>query len=122
MKMKVKLDTGAHLPEPSTTLKNGYDIRCREGFVLYANKPKLIRTGIHIQTESELVDMVQLDSGRMVRDNILAVRCLDETTTDELVIKFYNLGNSDKLSMAGDIIARMYMVHVATPEIELVEE
>ncbi len=122
MKIKVKLDAGARLPERAHATDAGADIRCIAGFTIAPRASALIRTGVHVQLPPSTVGMVKSKSGLNIKHGIISEGVIDEGFTNQIVVKLYNLSYWFHHFKAGDKITQLVVMPVLYPDFEQVDE
>lgn len=126
--MKVKLDTGAYMPERAHGADAGYDLRTPCRFVvapftaMNGAGSATIDTGIHVEIPHGCVGLLKSKSGLNVHHNIIGTGVIDEGFNGSIVVKLYNLGPEEYIFQRGDKIIQLLIQRVEKPDVELVTE
>ena len=73
MKMKIRLDDGAYMPERAHSTDAGYDLRTPYRVVLHPNSNAIVRTGVHIQLPPGKAAIVISKSGLYVNHSATGI-------------------------------------------------
>lgn len=123
IKLKVKLDEGAFMPEKAHPSDAGYDIRTPIGFLL--DKKATVDTGVHMLIPDGYVGMLKAKSGLNVRFDIVGEGVVDAGYTGSIKVKLYDLDYHDQKSAyyfeRGDKIIQLVIVPIPETETELVD-
>ena len=122
MKVNIKLDKGAYMPERAHATDAGADIRTPEFFILDPHSSKIVHTGVHIETPENCVTMVKSKSGLYTKYGITTTGVVDEGFTGEVLIKLMNNGPHTVYFNEGDKIAQLVVMPVFYPDFEQVDE
>ena len=122
MKTKIKLDSGAYMPERAHSTDAGYDIRVPKSFFVPAYSSAVIDTGVHIEIPAGNVGMLKSKSGLNVKHNITSEGVIDAGYTGSIVVKLYNHGQGTYEVKKGDKISQLVIMPIITPELELAAE
>lgn len=120
--MKIKLDTGAYLPERAHNTDAGLDLRARRGKRICAKDSAEFHTGVHIELPKGKCGLIVSKSGLCVKHDITSHGLIDEGYTGEIVVKLYNHGDKNYQVNPGDKISQLVIVPVCYEELELVDE
>ena len=120
--MKIKLDTGAYLPERAHFTDAGMDLRTPKDFEIEPGGSAVIDTGVHIQLPPCTVGMLKSKSGLNVRSGILSEGVLDEGYTGAIVAKLYNHGDRTVTFRRGDKITQLVVLPCMYVDVEQVDE
>lgn len=121
--MKVKLDSGAYMPERAHPTDAGLDLRTTEEYVLWPRGHHTFDTGVHVEIPHGYYGKVESKSGLNVNDSVVCCGgVIDEGYTGSIRVKLYNFGKTDKHFDVGDKIAQLIIQPYAAPELELAEE
>lgn len=112
MNIKVKLSPMAFLPERAHDTDAGADIRTPEGFTLKAHGSEIVATGVHVQLPQGTVGMLKSKSGLNIRYGIISEGVIDEGFSGEIMVKLYNLSDSDYTFQRGDKITQLVVMPV----------
>jgi len=118
--MKVKLDTGAYMPERAHLADAGYDLRTPVLKYVYPHTAVTIDTGVHVQIPEGFVGMLKSKSGLNVKHDIVGEGVIDSGYTGSIRVKLYNHGDEGYLIQVGDKISQLVILPILTPELELV--
>lgn len=120
--LKVKLDEGAYLPTKAHEDDAGFDLRCRDTFVLKDSSYAVVDTGVHMMIPKGYVGMIKSKSGLNVKDGIITEGVVDAGYTGSIIVKlrkFTNDGDVCHLFVKGDKIAQIVILPI--PEISISE-
>jgi dUTP pyrophosphatase len=116
-----RLHQGAALPERAHDDDAGYDLRALEGVMLAPGQRAMVRTGIAIELPAGHAGLVLPRSGLAARHGIALVNApglVDAGYRGELKVLLLNTDREAAFEVtAGDRIAQLVVVAVATPEI-----
>ena len=125
--MRVKLDSGAYMPERAFILDAGYDLRTPVPIVLAAFDPingpgkAIIDTGVHIELDRGQVGMLKSKSGLNVNHDIVGEGVIDAGYTGSIRVKLYNFGDEHHFE-PGDKVIQLVILRVDTPDLVEVDE
>lgn len=133
LKIKVKLDKNAKMPEKAHASDAGYDLFAPYDFDvpatgLYARNgttlgmkvgSAIIDTGVHMQIPDGYVGMIKSKSGLNVKHGLIAEGVVDSDYTGSIAVKLYNLSNEPYRFKKGDKITQIVVMPI--PQTELVE-
>ncbi len=122
MKMKIKLDTGACMPERAHEEDAGLDIKVMYGDIVPAHGSRVFKTGLHVELPKGTAGVLVSKSGLNVNHDITSTGLIDEGYTGEIRVKLYNHGDEDYLVHHGDKVSQLIIVPVLKPELEEVED
>ena len=120
MKIKIKLDPGAFMPERAHENDAGYDLRSPVTGRLYAGEAVVIDTGVHVEIPAGYVGMLKSKSGLNVVHDIVGEGVIDSGYTGSIRVKLYNHGAESYMIEEGDKISQLVILPIITPELELV--
>ena len=120
MKIKIKLDPGAFMPERAHENDAGYDLRSPVTGRLYAGEAVVIDTGVHVEIPAGYVGMLKSKSGLNVVHDIVGEGVIDSGYTGSIRVKLYNHGAESYVIEEGDKISQLVILPIITPELELV--
>lgn len=120
MKIKVKLDKNAYMPERAHDLDAGYDLRTPVKFEIPHGGNAVIDTGVHLQIPKGYVGFLKSKSGLNVNNGIVGEGVIDSGYTGSIVVKLYNSSHKKKFE-AGDKIIQLVILPIFTPELALVD-
>lgn len=123
VKLKVRLDEGAFMPEKAHDTDAGYDIKTPFGFLL--DKKAVVDTGVHVLIPSGYVGMLKAKSGLNVKYDIVGEGVVDAGYTGSIRVKLYDLDYADQKSAyyfeRGDKIIQLVIVPIPETEMEVVD-
>lgn len=120
--MKVKLDTGAIIPERSHIQDAGYDLRTPKRFVLGPHEVKTIDTGVHIQLPPGKCAIVFSKSGLFSTYGIISMGLVDEGYTGAIGVTLVNESGQYLTFEKGEKISQFYITNYYAYDLELVDE
>ena len=129
LKIKVKLDENAKMPEKAHTSDAGYDLFAPYDFYVSPTEwipmapgckigSATIDTGVHMQIPDGYVGMIKSKSGLNVKHGLIAEGVVDANYTGGIVVKLYNLSNEPYHFKKGDKITQIVVMPI--PQVELV--
>lgn len=126
MKIKVKLDEGAFVPESAHQADAGYDLRTPKDFWVHGGSHAIVDTGVHIQIPEGYVGFLKSKSGLNVKHNLTGEGVIDSGYTGSIVVKLYSNAHGDdalfhKKFNRGDKIIQLVLLPIIKPDIELVD-
>ena len=122
IKLKVKLDDGAYMPERAHDTDAGYDLRTPRRVVLHPNSNAVVRTGVHIQLPPGKAAVVISKSGLYVNHNISSTGLVDEGYTGEIVVNLLNHSGKMHIFEPGDKISQFFVTDYYGYKLEQVDE
>ena len=121
MFMNVMLDPGAYMPERAHATDAGADLRSREDKVVPAHGSAVFDTGVYIALPPNTYGAIEPKSGLNIKHNILSFGTIDEGYTGSIVVKLYNLGDTDVQIEAGQKITQLVVRPVNYVRLEQVD-
>lgn len=118
--MRVSLDAGAYKPKRAHPTDAGMDIRSPIDITVKARGSAIIPTGVHVEVRNA-AGLILPKSGLNIKNDILSFGVVDEGYDGQVVVKLYNLGDSDYEVHAGDKITQMLIAEVRYECIEVVD-
>lgn len=118
--MKIKLDSGAYMPERAHDTDAGLDLRSPYAAVIPPYSSVAIDTGVHIEIPAMHVGMIKSKSGLNVKYNLTSEGVIDAGYTGSICVKLYNHGQHTYAVHKGDKISQLVILPIITPELELV--
>lgn len=117
MTLKVKLDQDAIMPFHAHMTDAGYDLHCREDFILWPGHHVTFDTGVHVELPDGWYARVENRSGLNVKDSVVCCGSgiIDQGYTGSICVKLYNLGKRDHEFHKGDRIAQLVFSHCEAP-------
>lgn len=122
MKLKVKLDEGARLPDRAHPTDAGVDIFAPCDVYLPSEGSAVVRTGVHVQLPPNTVGILKSKSGLNVKHGIVSEGVIDEGYTGEIIVKLYNHGERAHIVPAGAKLTQLVVMPVLYPEVVEVDE
>lgn len=119
--MKVKLDTGAYMPERAHSTDAGADLRTPHDATIMPKSSVVIDTGVHIELPPNTVGMLKSKSGLNVKHGITSEGVIDVGYTGSIAVKLYNHSDKPCELKAGDKISQLVVMPIMLPTFELVE-
>lgn len=120
--MKIKLDSGAFVPERAHSTDAGADLRSPIDTVVPANGSRVIDTGVHIQLPYGYVGMLKSKSGLNVKHGITSEGVIDEGYTGSIKVKLYNHGDYPCIFLRGDKITQLVIVPCEYVDFDLADD
>lgn len=121
--MKVKLDNGAIMPTRAHVADAGLDLYTREDTVVPAHGNATFDTGVHIELPPNTYGKLESKSGLNVKHNVVSLGgVIDEPYRGSIVVKLYNLGDTDYTFHKGEKIVQLVVVPCLYVDVEEVDE
>lgn len=132
--MKIKLDSGAYMPQRAHEDDAGLDLYAREDKVVPAHGSAAFDTGVHIALESvhlhawngvqtfKTAGIIKSKSGLYFKHNITSTGTVDQGYVGAINVKLLNHGDTDYQVLVGDKIAQLVIFPVLTPDLEVADE
>lgn len=120
--MKVKLDSGAFMPERAHPTDAGLDLLTPISFALQSGHSYAVDTGVHIQLPPGTVGMLKSKSGLNTKFGITSEGVIDEGYTGTIVVKLYNHGPKDLYFSRGEKITQLVILPVLYESVELADK
>ena len=121
MKIKIKLDEGAFVPESAHEADAGYDLRTPTDCYVPGAGFAIIDTGVHIAIPKGYVGFLKSKSGLNVRDHLTGEGVIDSGYTGSIVVKLYHNYSGGKQFRRGDKIIQIVLLPIIKPELEIVD-
>lgn len=145
IKIKVKLDENAKMPEKAHSSDAGWDLFAPEDFTVQPSTAKALEqpihfvgfevgsnikyfpyigsitvdTGVHMQIPEGYVGMIKSKSGLNVKHGLIAEGTIDANYTGSIVVKLYNLSSEPYHFKKHDKITQIVVIPI--PQTELIE-
>ena len=122
--MKIKLlHKDAKIPTRAYS-SAGYDLFCLEDEEIESLDSSLINTGVAVAIPSGYVGIIKSKSGLSVKAQLeVGAGVIDSDYRGELMVHIYNHSRCENYEFkAGDKIAQLLIVPIATHELELVDD
>ena len=121
MKLKIKLDDGAFVPERAHQTDAGLDLKSTVDVWIHPGEYTMIDTGVHVQIPSGYVGQMTSKSSLMI--NALTSRgTIDAGYTGSINVILFNHGKKGYKVNKGDKISQLVILPIETPEIEPVDD
>lgn len=121
MKLKVKLDENARMPQRAHGTDAGLDLFSRERRLIWPGMSVVFDTGVHIEIPEGYVGDVDAKSS-LLEKNLLTAGTIDCGFTGSIKVKLFNLGGGMVEILKGQKIAQLVIKSIITPELEEVDE
>lgn len=113
MRVKIKLDNGAYMPERAHRTDAGADLRTPYLITIEPHSSEVIDTGVHIELPRGYYGRLESKSGLNVKDSVVSCGgTIDEGYTGSIRVKLYNFGNKQKTFDVGDKIVQLLICPV----------
>jgi dUTP pyrophosphatase len=123
MKLKIKLDPGAYIPERGHKTDAGMDLKARETKIIPARGSEKFDTGVHIELPHGTTGFLKSRSGLNTKHGIQSEGVIDEGYTGAICVKLVNHSDKDYQVFAGEKISQLVILPVIIPdELEVVQE
>ena len=119
--MKVKLDSGAHVPTRAYPTDAGWDLYSRESAIIPRDGYWTFHTGVHVQIPEGYYGRIAARSSYLGL-GMITCGTIDAGYRGEITVTILNLGNADKVVEPGDRIAQLIIEPVLGVGLELVDE
>lgn len=119
--MKVMLDKGAKMPTRAHEWDAGLDLYAKDEKWVPGECGVEFDTGVHLDIPKGFVGFVKSRSGLMMKQCITTDGVVDAGYTGSIRVKLFNHGVFAHKVKAGDKIAQIVILPVATPPLELVD-
>ena len=121
MKIPVKLDKGAYMPEKAHETDAGYDIRTPHSFLLRRSDMVMVHTGIHVNIPEGFYGELASKSG-LCRDSEITTEAgiIDSGYTGEICV-ILKSGMKQRYFEAGDKITQLIIHELPYTELEAVD-
>ena len=121
--MKIKLDDGAFMPVRAHDADAGLDLRAKEDSYVWAGRPAVFDTGVHVEIPFGFYGKIESKSGLNVKNGIVSCGgVIDSGYTGSIVVKLYNFGDEAHFFKAGDKIAQLIIQPCVAPTLEIVDD
>ena len=121
MKLKVKLDENARMPQRAHGKDAGLDLFSRERRLIWPGMSVVFDTGVHIEIPEGYVGDVDAKSS-LLEMNLLTAGTIDCGFTGSIKVKLFNLGGGMVEILKGQKIAQLVIKSIITPDLEVVDE
>lgn len=114
MRLKVKLDEGAYMPERAHDTDAGLDLRTPRRVAVWPRDIAFVDTGVHIQIPEGCAGIIMSKSG-LCKKGITTTGLIDEGYTGPIGVTIVNHTDHTKYFKAGDKITQLVIVKVEKP-------
>lgn len=119
--LKIHLDHGAHMPLRAHDTDAGLDIRSPVDVIIKPRASVLIDTGVHVAIPRGYAGFMKSKSGLMCNHGIITDGTIDSGFNGSVRVWLYNTSDTPYILHNGDKIAQLVIVHIITPELEIVD-
>jgi len=119
MIVNVKLNEGAIMPTKAHKEDAGFDLYCKEDFLLPKNGSCVVDTGVCVEIPYGYVGMIKSKSGLNIKSGITTEGVIDSGYTGSIVVKLRNDSDADFVFSRGNKITQLVILPI--PEITLNE-
>ena len=121
--MRIKLDKGAYMPTRAFETDAGLDLYSPVEVDIPPRGSATIDTGIHVELPRNTTGFLKSRSGLNVKHGIQSGEgVIDVGYTGSIRVKLYNHSNEWYFVKKGDKISQLVILHILTPDLEVVEE
>ena len=120
MKIKVKIDSGAHIPTRAHSTDAGLDLYSICDHTVPARGSATFDTGVHIEIPEGYVGDIKSKSGLMVNYDITTDGTIDCGYIGSIRVKLFNHSDVPYKVISGQKIAQLVIKKIITPELEIV--
>ena len=120
--MNIILDNGAFMPEFAHKTDAGADLRSPVCSTVPARGSAVIDTGVHVEIPEGYVGILKSKSGLNVKHDLIGTGTIDSGYSGSILVKLYNLGDTDYQILRGDKIIQMVILPCVYCEFTQVEK
>ena len=121
--MRIKLDKGAYMPTRAYETDAGLDLYSPVEVDIPPRGSATIDTGVHVELPRNTTGFLKSRSGLNVKHGIQSGEgVIDVGYTGSIRVKLYNHSNEWYFVKKGDKISQLVILHILTPDLEVVEE
>ena len=121
MKVKIKLEKWAYMPERAHDTDAGADLRTPHDVIVMPHSSAVVDTGVAIELPINTVGMIKSKSGLNVRSGLVSEGVIDVGYSGNIVVKLYNHSDKPYGFKAGDKITQLVIMPILTPTFEQVD-
>lgn len=121
MKLKVKLDKGAVIPNRAHPNDAGLDLFSTETVYIAPHSRETIETGVHVAIPKGFVGLLTSKSGLMNKHGITCRGTIDADYTGSVKAIMFNHSDRAFKVEKGSKVTQLVILPIITPEIELVD-
>lgn len=128
MKLKVKLDPGAYMPNRAHEADAGLDLFSPVNADIYpkwfdyVENSVCIDTGVHVAIPEGYVGFLKSKSGLNVNHGLTSEGVIDSGYTGSIKVKLYNNSNHIVRLQKGQKISQLVILPIITPDLEQVDD
>lgn len=120
--MKIKLDSGAIMPNRAHRTDAGLDLYTPEDVTIWPHYRKSIDTGVHVEIPEGYVGLLTSKSGLMAKHGIMSSGTIDSGFTGSIKAVLFNLSDDALTVKKGQKITQLVLFPIITPDLEVVDE
>lgn len=122
MKLKVKLDLDAKMPEYAHPFDGGMDLFANERKVIHPESWGVVDTGVHVAIPKNYVGLITSKSGLMAKNGITCRGTIDHGYTGSIKAVLYNHSKDRIIIEKGAKVTQMVIVPCEHFPFELVDD
>lgn len=119
MRMKIKVDSGAIVPQRAHNTDAGLDLFTMCDWTIPAKTASVFDTGVHVAIPENHVGFIKSKSSLMLK-GITTDGTIDCGYTGSIRVVLFNHSDQDVKIQEGQKIAQLVILPIITPEIEIV--
>lgn len=119
--MKVLLDDGAIAPTRAHWPDAGLDLYSTETAVIPAKESHCFDTGVHVEIPVGYAGFLKSKSGLNINHGLISDGTIDSGYTGSIVVKLYNLSDTDYKVKKGDKISQLVVIPVLLGYVKIVD-
>ncbi|EKX31848.1 hypothetical protein GUITHDRAFT_82757 [Guillardia theta CCMP2712] len=121
--LKVKLQDGATIPKRATEGSACYDLYSNEEGTIPAHSRRMFDTGVYVEFPNQFMLQILSRSGLSLKHGLqVGAGIVDSDYRGSIKVLLYNHSDSAYHIEKHDKIAQMALIHIETPDIEVVNE
>lgn len=120
--MKIKLDSGAYVPERAHEADAGLDLRSPDNYLIPARGSAVIDTGVHVDIPVGYTGFLKSKSGLNVKYGITSEGVIDSGYSGAIIAKLYNNTDEDYAVSKGDKITQLVILPCLLPSVNIVDD
>ena len=121
MKLKVKLDQGAEMPNRAHKDDAGLDLFAADTVYIAPRSHEVVETGVHVEIPRGFVGLLTSKSGLMSKHGITCRGTIDSGYTGSIKAVMFNHSDKAYKVEKGSKVTQLVILPIVTPEIELVD-
>lgn len=122
MKLKVKLDSGAVMPQRAHKADAGLDLYANETVRIWPHSWKAVETGVHIAIPEGHVGLLTSKSGLMRNNGLTCRGTIDSRYTGSIQAIVFNHSDVHVEIRKGDKVTQLVILPIITPDPVPVDE